>query len=167
MSPLAMFLPPYIVFCALNRENLPTLLAYSKKYFRWEVSYSRKELEDIIKKRTDEDIGVLYDIIPLHRGVSGRLMEVEVLGSRKNIRLKKELNIRRALSPTYLRSACFVIDIEMGEVGTPLAFHFRGAGWGHGVGLCQIGAAAMCAKGFAAEDVVTHYFPGARVKKLY
>ncbi|HEX7342668.1 MAG TPA: amidase, partial [bacterium] len=69
-------------------------------------------------------------------GVSGRLMEIEILGSRKNIFVQKELNIRRALSPTYLRSACFVIDVEMGDMGMPLAFHFKGAGWGHGVGMC-------------------------------
>ncbi len=155
------------VFCNLSRENLPTLLAYSKKYFRWEVSYSRKELEDIIKKRTEEDIGVLYDIIPLHRGVSGRLMEIEVLGSRKNIRIKKELNIRRALSPTYLRSACFVIDIEMGEMGTPLAFHFRGAGWGHGVGMCQIGAAVMTLEKNDYKDVLGHYYKGIEVRTVY
>jgi stage II sporulation protein D len=155
------------VYCSLNRENLPTLLAYSKKYFRWEVSYSRKELEDIIKKRTDEDIGILYDIIPLTRGVSGRLMEIEVLGSRKNIRIKKELNIRRALSPTYLRSACFVIDIEMGEMGTPLAFHFRGAGWGHGVGLCQIGAAVMALDDFSYRNILEHYYKDIEVKSVY
>jgi SpoIID/LytB domain protein len=155
------------VYCSLNRENLPTLLAYSKKYFRWEVSYSRKELEDIIKKRTDEDIGILYDIIPLTRGVSGRLMEIEVLGSRKNIRIKKELNIRRALSPTYLRSACFVIDIEMGEMGTPLAFHFRGAGWGHGVGMCQIGAAVMALDNFDYRRILGHYYKDIEVKSVY
>jgi SpoIID/LytB domain protein len=155
------------VFCALNRDNLPTLLAYSKKYFRWEVSYSRKELEDIIKKRTDEDIGILYDIIPLNRGVSGRLMEIEVLGSRKNIRIKKELNIRRALSPTYLRSAAFVIDIEMGEMGTPLAFHFRGAGWGHGVGMCQIGAAVMALDGYDHRKILAHYYQNVEVRSVY
>ncbi|RJP73129.1 MAG: SpoIID/LytB domain-containing protein [Candidatus Zixiibacteriota bacterium] len=155
------------VFCALNHDKLPTILAYSRKYFRWEVSYSRKELEDIIKKRTEEDIGVLYDIIPLQRGVSGRLMEIEILGSRKNIRVKKELNIRRALSPTYLRSAAFVIDIEMGEMGTPLAFHFRGAGWGHGVGMCQIGAAVMALDDYRYPQILGHYYTGTEVRNAY
>lgn len=155
------------VFCSLNRENLPPILAYSKKYFRWEVSYSRKQLEEIIKERTKEDIGTLYDIIPQQRGVSGRLMEIEVLGSRKNIRIKKELNIRRALSPTYLRSACFVIDIEMGEMGTPLSFIFRGAGWGHGVGMCQIGAAVMALDGYKYKDILTHYYTGTHIRSVY
>ena len=155
------------VFCSLNRENLPSILAYSKKYFRWEVSYSRRELEEIIKKRTGEDIGILYDIIPQQRGVSGRLMEVEILGSRKNIRIKKELNIRRALSPTYLRSACFTIDIEMGEMGMPLAFHFKGAGWGHGVGMCQIGAAVMALDGYNYKEILDHYYSGVEIKNVY
>ncbi len=155
------------VFCSLNRDSLPTILAYSKKYFRWEVSYARKELEEIIKKRTGEDIGTLYDIIPLERGVSGRLTEIEVLGSRKNIRIKKELNIRRALSPTYLRSACFVIDIEMGEIGTPMAFTFKGAGWGHGVGMCQIGAAVMALDKYKYRDILSHYYTGVEIRKAY
>lgn len=155
------------VFCSLNRDNLPTILAYSKKYFRWEVSYSRKELEDIIKKRTGEDIGTLYDIIPLERGVSGRLTEIEVLGSRKNIRIKKELNIRRALSPSYLRSACFVIDMEMGEIGTPMAFTFRGAGWGHGVGMCQIGAAVMALDEYDYHDILAHYYKDTDIRRVY
>jgi SpoIID/LytB domain protein len=155
------------VFCSLSRDNLPKILAYSKKYFRWEVSYSRKQLEEIIKNRTGEDIGTLYDIILLQRGVSGRLIEIEVLGSRKNLRIKKELNIRRALSPTYLRSGCFVIDIEMGEIGTPLAFTFRGAGWGHGVGMCQIGAAVMALDKFKYRDILSHYYTGSEIRNVY
>ncbi|MCX6639381.1 MAG: SpoIID/LytB domain-containing protein [bacterium] len=155
------------VFCSLNRDGIPTILAYSKKYFRWEVSYSRKELEDIIKKRTGEDIGTLYDIITLQRGVSGRLIEIEVLGSRKNVRIKKELNIRRVLSPTYLRSACFVIDIEMGDMGTPLTFTFRGAGWGHGVGMCQIGAAVMALDGYKYREILSHYYTDSEIRSLY
>ncbi|MFH1861559.1 MAG: SpoIID/LytB domain-containing protein [bacterium] len=155
------------VFCSLNRPDLPALLSYSKKYFRWEVKYSRKELEEIIKTRTGEDIGTLYDIIPLQRGVSGRLNEVEILGSRKNIRIKKELNIRRALSPTYLRGACFVIDIEMGEIGIPLGFTFHGAGWGHGVGMCQTGAAVMALDGYKYKEILSHYYTDAAVRRVY
>ena len=155
------------VFCSLNRDDLPNILAYSKKYFRWEVSYARKELEEIIKKRTGEDIGTLYDIIPLERGISGRLIEIEVLGSRKNIRVKKELNIRRALSPTYLRSGCFVIDIEMGDIGTPMAFTFRGAGWGHGVGMCQIGAAVMALDGYKYKNILAHYYQVIKINSVY
>jgi len=155
------------VFCGLNRSDLPPAIASSKKYFRWEVSYSRKELEEIIKKRTGEDIGILYDIIPQQRGVSGRLLEIEVLGSRKNIFIKKELNIRRALSLTYLRSACFVIDVEMGDMGMPLAFHFKGAGWGHGVGLCQIGAAVMAFDKNDYRKILSHYYREAEVRSVY
>jgi SpoIID/LytB domain protein len=155
------------VFCSLNQDDLPTILAYSRKYFRWEVSYSRKELEDIIKKRTAEDIGTLYDIVPLQRGISGRLIEIEILGSRKNIRVKKELNIRRALSPTYLRSACFVIDIEVDQIGTPMAFTFRGAGWGHGVGMCQTGAAVMALQKHKYKDILKHYYSEVEIQNVY
>ncbi len=155
------------VFCSLNQDNLPTILAYSRKYFRWEVVYSRRELEEIIKKRTGEDIGTLYDIVPLERGVSGRLMEIEILGSRKNLRIQKELNIRRALSPTYLRSACFVIDVEVDQIGTPMAFTFRGAGWGHGVGMCQIGAAVMALEGYKYTEILNHYYTDVEIRKVY
>ncbi len=155
------------VFCNLNQDDIPPILTHSRKYFRWEVSYSRKELEDIIKRRTGEDIGTLYDLIPLERGVSGRLIEMEVLGSRKNLRIKKELNIRRALSPTYLRSACFVIDIEVDNIGTPMGFTFRGAGWGHGVGMCQVGAAAMALNGYKYRDILKHYYKGIEVRAVY
>jgi len=155
------------VYCSLNQEDLPTILTYSRKYFRWEVSYSRKELEDIIKQRTGEDIGTLYDIIPLERGISGRLNEIEILGSRKNLRIKKELNIRRALSQTYLRSACFVIDIEVDQIGTPMAFTFKGAGWGHGVGMCQIGAAVMALHKIKYRNILKHYYTDTEIRKIY
>ncbi len=155
------------VFCSLSQDNLPPILAYSRKYFRWDVSYSRKKLEEIIKQRTGEDIGTLYDIIPLERGVSGRLIEIEVLGSRKNIRIKKELNIRRALSTTYLRSACFVIEIEVDHIGTPMGFTFRGAGWGHGVGMCQVGAAVMALNGQKYKKILNHYYQGIDVRAVF
>ncbi|MBU0519014.1 SpoIID/LytB domain-containing protein [bacterium] len=155
------------VHCSLNQDDLPTVLSYSRKYFRWEVSYARKELEDIIKKRTGDDIGTLYDIIPLERGISGRLNEIEILGSRKNMRIKKELNIRRALSQTYLRSACFVIDIEVDQIGTPMAFTFKGAGWGHGVGMCQIGAAVMALNKIKYRDILKHYYSDTEIRQIY
>ena len=118
-------------------------------------------------KKTGEDIGTLYDIIPLQRGVSGRLTEIEILGSRKNLKIKRELNIRRALAETSLNSACFVVNMELGEMGTPITIAFRGAGWGHGVGMCQYGAAVMAAAGKSHEEILAHYYPGASIKTLY
>ena len=118
-------------------------------------------------KKTGEDIGTLYDIIPLHRGASGRLMEIEILGSRKNRKIKKELNIRRALSDTALNSACFVVDMELGEMGTPITINFQGAGWGHGVGMCQYGAATMAENKAMHQEILSHYYPDTTIETLY
>jgi stage II sporulation protein D len=155
------------VFCNMKGKEAPIPSEYHHRYFRWEVSYMRRELEEIIMKKTGEDIGTLYDIIPLQRGVSGRLMEIEILGSRKNLKIKKELNIRRALAETSLRSACFTVEMELGEMGTPVAITFRGAGWGHGVGMCQYGAASMALDGKSQEEILAHYYPETSIKTLY
>ena len=155
------------VFCNLKGKESLFPSESQHRYFRWEVTHTRRELEEIIMKKTGEDIGTLYDIIPLQSGVSGRLIEIEILGSRKNLKLKRELNIRRALSETSLNSACFVVDMELGEMGTPIAITFRGAGWGHGVGMCQYGAAVMAAAGKTHEEILAHYYPSATIKTLY
>lgn len=158
--------PP--VWC--NTEAFPKLPEVLKKAaasFRWEVTYSRRELEDIIRRKTGEDVGTLINIVPLQRGVSGRLMELEIQGTHKNLRIQRELNIRNALSPQYLRSACFVVTYEAGEDGMPINFHIRGAGWGHGVGMCQVGAGTMAASGKSFKAILNHYYPGTRVEKIY
>ena len=155
------------VCCNLSGLNLPVSSDYGQKHFRWEVSYTRHELEKIIKEKTGESIGTLYDIIPLKRGVSGRLVEVEVLGSRKNIVIRRELNIRRALSSTQLESSCFIVDVVHDSSGMPMEIVLTGAGWGHGVGLCQCGAARQAAQGATEEQIFEHYFPGMKVEKVY
>ncbi len=155
------------VCCNLNGYDLPVSADYSRRRFRWEVSYSRQELERILKEKTNVDIGTLYDIVPLHRGHSGRLMEIEILGSRRNLHLKRELKIRRALSDTALESSCFLVDIVHDSLGMPVEVVFTGAGWGHGVGLCQCGSGRMAADGKTAEQIFSHYFPGAKVEKMY
>jgi len=148
-------------------EDIPNILKNSSKYFRWKVSYSRRELEEIIRRKSGEDIGMLMDIIPLERGVSGRLMEIEIQGSRCNLRVQRELNIRRTLSSNYLYSACFNIDIEYGEDGRPLNFVLRGAGWGHGVGMCQVGSGIQAAKEHDYRQILEHYYPGTTIQKVY
>jgi peptidoglycan hydrolase-like amidase len=155
------------VGCNLAGYNLPVSSDYGRKHFRWEVSYSRAELEDIILEKTGEDIGTLYDILPIRRGSSGRLMEIEILGSRKNLRLKRELKIRRALSRTSLESSCFLVDVVHDSAGNPMEVIFTGAGWGHGVGMCQCGAARMAAEGMTAEQIIEHYYPGCKIEKKY
>ncbi len=148
-------------------EDLPTILDRSTRYFRWEFAYPRRELEEIIRRKSGEDIGELIDIIPLERGVSGRLMELEIQGTRRNLRIQRELNIRRILSTSYLYSACFNIHVEHGSDGRPINFILKGAGFGHGVGMCQVGAGVMAAKDKDFKDILMHYYPGIGVEKVY
>jgi stage II sporulation protein D len=155
------------VCCNLVDYELPVTTTYGRKHFRWEVSYTRHELEKILKEKTGENIGTLYDIIPIRRGRSGRLMEIEVLGSRKNFRIRRELKIRRALSHSALESSCFIVDVVHDSSGNPMEIVFTGAGWGHGVGLCQCGAARKAVQGADAAQIFEHYFPGITVEKLY
>jgi stage II sporulation protein D len=155
------------VYCNLQGYNLPVSSEYGRKHFRWEVSYTRHELEEIILEKTGHDIGVLYDIVPIRRGVSGRLMEIEILGSRKNLHIKRELKIRRVLSRTALESSCFLIDVVDDEEGNPMEVILTGAGWGHGVGMCQCGAARMAAEGKTYQEIIEHYYPGCEIQKKY
>ncbi|NQT34780.1 SpoIID/LytB domain-containing protein [bacterium] len=148
-------------------EDLPDNLINAEKYFRWEITYSRRELEDIIRRKSGEDIGNLIDIIPLERGNSGRLMEIEILGTMRNLRIQRELKIRNVLSPKYLYSACFTITVEDGADGRPINFILRGAGWGHGVGMCQVGAGVMAARDHDFKAILNHYYPGTTVEKIY
>lgn len=155
------------VCCNVAGLNLPVSGDYARKHFRWEVSYSRQELEGIIRDKTGVDVGTLFDILPVKRGKSGRLIEVEILGSRRNLRVKRELKIRRALSKTALESSCFIVDVVQDSSGMPMEIVFNGAGWGHGVGMCQCGAARLALDGKTAEDIFKFYFPGTMVEKVY
>ncbi len=148
-------------------DDLPEILNIAEKNFRWEVVYSRRELEDIVRRKSGENIGNLVDIVPLQRGNSGRLMEIEILGSLKNLRVQRELNIRNVLSLKYLRSAAFTIEVEEGADGRPINFILRGGGWGHGVGMCQIGAGVMAVKDHDFKEILKHYYPGTTVEKVY
>ncbi|HUN54043.1 MAG TPA: SpoIID/LytB domain-containing protein [Smithella sp.] len=136
-------------------------------FYRWQVVYTRQELEEILKKKSGIDFGVLKNIEPLARGPSGRIYRLKIEGSRKTMIVGKELEIRRWLSESHLLSSAFVVSAERNGLGDISRFILRGGGWGHGVGLCQIGAAVMAGKGFKAEEILTHYFTGARLKKIY
>ncbi|MCF7809752.1 SpoIID/LytB domain-containing protein [bacterium] len=150
-----------------NHMELPDILYNADRHFRWEVVYSRRELEEIIRRKSGEDIGNLVDIVPLQRGNSGRLMEIEILGTLKNLKVQRELNIRNILSHKYLESACFTVEVEDGADGRPINFILHGAGWGHGVGMCQVGAGVMASKGKTYKEILTHYYPGTRIEKIY
>ena len=149
------------VFCNTTKSVVPDALNYTKKYFRWQVRYTREELSRIISKKTGQNIGSVNQIVPIERGVSGRLKKIEIRGSNKTITVEKELEIRKALSPNYLYSSCFVVDRERND------FIFKGAGWGHGVGMCQTGAAMMALKGQKYRQILSHYYQNANIQSLY
>ena len=152
---------------ALLRRILPTFDQETPDFYRWQVSYSRKELEEIIRKKSGLDFGKLLNLVPIKRGPSGRISKLKIEGSKRSIIIGKELEIRRWLSPSHLLSSAFVIETKGDSNGLPEKFILRGGGWGHGVGLCQIGAAVMATKGFSAPDILAHYFSGAQLQKLY
>lgn len=146
------------VLCNFRDNEVDGEFERYRKDFRWVVEYSRQQVEDLIKKNTEEYIGTIYDIVPLFRGGSGRLLEVEVLGSHKNVLLMGEQDIRNTLSETVLPSSFFRIEVEWGVDGIPSNFIFSGAGKGHGVGLCQAGAIAIAQKGTDFMEILRHYF---------
>jgi stage II sporulation protein D len=155
------------VCCNLEGADLPISKNYGRKHFRWENTLLRSELEEIILTKTGVDIGTLYDIIPVKRGASGRLTEVEVLGSLSNLRIKRQLKIRRTLSHTSLDSSCFLVEVVHDQDGNPMEIIFTGAGWGHGVGMCQAGAARFAMNGKDYVDILHHYFPDCVIEKKY
>ncbi len=149
------------------RQILPSFDQETTDFFRWKVEYGREELEHLISTKSGIDFGTLMDLVPVQRGPSGRLVKLKIVGSAKTLTVGKELEIRRWLSKSHLYSSAFVVDAERDAEGVPVRFVLHGAGWGHGVGLCQIGAAVMAAQGKKADEIVEHYFTGAKLEKLY
>ena len=155
------------VYCNSARKNGPKSINYSKKYFRWQVEYKRQELEKIIREKTGENFGELVDLVPLKRGVSGRLIDLEVVGTKKRFTINRELPIRQALSKKTLYSGCFYVKKKGRSKGLTHTFILKGAGWGHGVGMCQVGAASMAHSGKKFDQILTHYYQGIFLQKLY
>lgn len=138
-------------------------------FYRWKVEYTQEELAALIADKTKEDFGDIIDLIPVERGKSGRICRLKIVGTKKTLTIGKELEIRRTLSDTHLYSSAFVVDKHFadGENTVPERFTIIGAGWGHGVGLCQIGAAVMGEKGYSYDKILLHYYRGAEIKKFY
>ena len=133
----------------------------TKDFYRWTVQYTAAELSDIIRERSGIDFGEILDLVPIKRGPSARLYEMQIVGSKRTMVIGKELEIRKWLSRSHLYSSAFVVDRnEQGD------FILTGAGWGHGVGLCQIGAAVMADQGYTYEQILAHYFPGSELKVI-
>ena len=135
-------------------------------FYRWKVSYSQQELSELIHQRSGIDFGQIIDLIPVERGTSGRLVRLKIVGTLQTLIIGKELEIRRTLSTSHLYSSAFVVDKEYGDE-LPSRFILTGAGWGHGVGLCQIGAAVMGEQGYKYEEILSHYYPGSTLEKQY
>ena len=137
-------------------------------FYRWKVEYTQEELSALILKRSGIDYGQIIDLIPIARGTSGRLWKLKIVGTKRTLTIGKELEIRRTLSTSHLYSSAFVVDKEeLSAEGIPGRFILTGAGWGHGVGLCQIGAAVMGEQGYKYDAILLHYYIGASIDKLY
>ena len=152
--------PP--AYCNTNDSDLlarvlPGFDQETRDFYRWQIAYTPEELADLIEARLGADLGPILELSPLARGPSGRIYRLKVTGERDYLVIGKELEIRRALSRTHLYSSAFVVDKEAGR------FIVRGSGWGHGVGLCQIGAAVMADSGKTYSEILHHYYRGTTV----
>ena len=137
-------------------------------FYRWRVEYTQEQLQMLITEKLEIDFGHIIDLIPMERGTSGRLSKLKIIGDRKTLVIGKELEIRRALSKSHLYSSAFVVDaLDRNEQGIPQRFVLIGAGWGHGVGLCQIGAAVMGERGYNYNEILLHYYKGATIEQIY
>ena len=141
---------------SLNGYDLET-----PDYYRWTVEYTTAQVSDIFRRKSGLDIGDIIDMRPIKRGPSGRIYELEIEGTKQTVTIGKELEIRRTLSESHLFSSAFVVE------KTQNGFILRGAGWGHGVGLCQIGAAVMASKGYTYREILRHYYPGTTLGRFY
>jgi len=158
------FSPPKC-FCNTDNKTIinQVLNDYDQKtnnFFRWQAEYSNSELSAVLHEKTGIDFGKIVDLIPLTRGESGRITLLKIVGTKRALSVGKELEIRRCLSKTHLYSSAFVVEKD-GE-----NFVLHGAGWGHGVGLCQIGAAVMSAEGYNYQQILAHYFSGTAIERL-
>ena len=136
-------------------------------FYRWKVKYSQNEISDLIHRKTGIDFGEIKDLIPIKRGKSGRISKLKIVGTMRTMTIGKELEIRRALSESHLFSSAFIVDKTGDSDCIPSGFIITGAGWGHGVGLCQIGAAIMGEKGYSYDKILLHYYKNAEIRKLY
>jgi len=162
--------PP--AFCNTTDPNvlgkiLPDFDQATRDFYRWRVTIAQEELQELLRRKLGIDFGAIIRLEPVERAGSGRLVKLRIVGERETLVIGKELEIRRALSASHLYSSAFVIETSGNGQGIPENFTLIGAGWGHGVGLCQIGAALMAERGFGFEEILAHYYRGARLQNLY
>jgi len=149
----------HIIAQVLNDYDQETM-----NFYKWEVRFTQEELSRLIAEKTKMDFGTITDLIPLERGKSGRISKLKIVGTERTFTIGKELEIRRALSESHLLSSNFEVE-KQGTSDTTFILH--GRGWGHGVGLCQIGAAVMGEKGFKYDEILLHYYRNAKIKRIY
>ena len=159
-------------FCNTHDERIlkQVLNDYDQEtpdFYRWEVSYTQEQLSALVSEKLKMDFGKILDLIPLERGKSGRISKLRIVGTDKEFTIGKELEIRRALSESHLYSSNFEVETERNATGEPVRITLKGAGWGHGVGLCQIGAAVMGERGYHYNEILLHYYRGAEIKRIY
>lgn len=137
-------------------------------FYRWTKTYSQEELSSLLEKKSGIHFGQIIDMVPIKRGLSGRIIQLKIVGSNRQVIVGKELEIRKWLSDSHLYSSAFVVERKFDRDKTiPSTFTLKGAGWGHGVGMCQIGAAVMSHRGYTSEEILSHYFQSASLNKLY
>jgi SpoIID/LytB domain protein len=160
-------------YCDTSSEDLlsrilPGFDQETRDFYRWQVRYTQEELAAILRDRLEEDLGPIRALEAVERGLSGRLVKLRIRGEKKTLVVGKELEIRRVLSRSHLYSSAFVVRTEVKDGDrVPDSFLLIGAGWGHGVGLCQIGAAVLADSGRSHEEILAHYFRGADLRELY
>ena len=157
-----------VVTPELLARIVPAFDQETPDFYRWRVDYSQEDLSEILRSRLEVDFGRIRALKPLERGESGRIIRLRIVGDKRTLVIGKELEIRRALSRSHLYSSAFVVRATQGHLSDyPARFTLVGAGWGHGVGLCQIGAAVMADRGHSHKEILSHYFKGAEILELY
>ena len=136
-------------------------------FYRWSQTYSQAEVKQLLEEKLEVQFGDIIDLVPLERGKSGRIYRLKIVGKERTLIIGKELEIRRALSKSHLYSSAFIVEKADIKDSVPQKFIIKGAGWGHGVGLCQIGAAMMGKQGYRYEEILLHYYKGAEITKAY
>lgn len=136
-------------------------------FYRWTQIYSQAEVKQLLEEKLAMQFGDIIDLIPMERGKSGRIYRLKIIGTQRTLIIGKELEIRRALSKSHLYSSAFVVEKADIKDGVPQQFIIKGAGWGHGVGLCQIGAAMMGVQGYRYDEILLHYYKSAEITKAY
>ena len=159
-------------FCNTNDQTLLSQILVdfdqsTTDFYRWKLVYSQEEISKIIAEKSGIDFGEIIDMVPLERGASGRIIKLKICGTKKELIVGKELEIRKYLSKSHLYSSAFFVEKTNIKNKIPQRFIITGAGWGHGVGLCQIGAAVMASQGYKFDEILLHYFIGVRLKKIY